>query len=99
MSKVLTKICPRCGIEFKTTRGYQVFCSHSCSNRNKERVAYALGDYDSSLKWERSAENGLWLCPYNMGVACSTRWCTTCGWNPVVAEARTAKILEAYGCV
>lgn len=96
MSKVFTKICPTCGIEFKTTNEWQTFCRKTCSNRGG---ASKGKDFDSSLKWERSSEDGKWLCPYTFGVACSGRRCSKCGWNPEVAEARTKKILESYGCV
>ena len=37
-------------------------------------------------------------CPYNEGVMCAhTADCATCGWNPDVAEERTADIRQKNG--
>ena len=96
MSKIFAKICPICGIEFKTSNERQTYCRKTCANRGCARKDK---EFDASLKWMKSSEYGKWLCPYSMGVDCSARRCSTCGWNPEVAEARTKKIREAYGCV
>ena len=89
MREVLTKICPKCGIEFKTVRGHQRFCSKSCSNRGRRKET---DDYDHSLEWKQSEEYGTWECPYQVNVGCLVRECSKCGWNPKVAQAR----LDAY---
>ena len=96
MSELLTKICPKCGIKFKTDNRMRKYCSESCSNRDRLRET---GDFDASLNWVKTGDSGTWECPYNMGVACSARWCSTCGWNPEVAEARKKAMEKAYGCI
>lgn len=93
---VYEKKCPTCGTLFKTNVERQKYCCHSCGHKN--RRSKEGGAFEESLLWEKT-EKGLWRCPYNMAVDCSERKCITCGWNPEVAEARTKKILEAYGCV
>lgn len=35
-------------------------------------------------------------CDHNPAVLCSEKKCDSCGWNPVVAEERRRKILEAH---
>ena len=89
MSEIYTKICPKCGIEFKTVRGYQKYCSTACSNRHRGQDK---GDFDPSLDWKRDHDDGKWKCPYQSSVGCFVRECSRCGWNPEVAKART----EAY---
>lgn len=88
---IYEKICPKCGIVFKTPRGYQVYCSKVCSNRGRR---IEKGDFDDSLDWKKTAEEGKWECPYNHGVACEIRECSRCGWNPEVAKARTEAYME-----
>lgn len=88
------KSCLYCGEEFVTDNNGRRYCCKTCANRGGEK---AIEDYDPTLDWEKTSEEGKWMCPYSMGVACSARKCSTCGWNPEVAEARNQKILEAYG--
>lgn len=83
--------CPYCGNEYKTDKEDQIFCSKHCSN--KGRQLYDRGDFDISLDWKRSSEDGKWFCPYQNYVSCTVRKCTTCGWNPIVAKARLNKIM------
>lgn len=35
------------------------------------------------------------LCPHNKQIPCEGMNCNNCGWNPVVAERRIAKVSEA----
>ena len=102
---IYEKVCPKCGNEFKTTRGYQKFCCKRCSNSGrtiekrdrtieKRDRTIEKGDFDKSLTWERIEEDGRWQCPYNLEVSCDVRYCNKCGWNPVVAEARFKAYME-----
>ena len=88
---IYEKVCPKCGTEFKTVRGYQKFCCKRCSNRGR---TIEKGDFDDSLTWEKIEEDGRWQCPYNLEVSCVVRNCSKCGWNPVVAEARLKAYME-----
>lgn len=47
-------------------------------------------------KWEK-AEGSFWKCRYQAHVRCADRNCAKCGWNPEVATARSAAILEKMG--
>ncbi len=47
-------------------------------------------------QWEK-AVGSFWKCQYQEHVMCADRNCTNCGWNPEVAAARTAAILEKMG--
>lgn len=87
------KTCPKCGIEFKTTMGYQKYCSHACSNRGRKTVGGT--DYDKTLVWVRcTGDYSTWECPYQSNVGCQTRECSKCGWNPKVAAARMEKFAQ-----
>ena len=79
---VYEKVCPTCGGKFKTAKRDQIFCCHTCANECRVK------DYGPDLKWDKTTGDR-WVCGYNIGVSCETRKCSTCGWNPEVAEART----------
>ena len=38
--------------------------------------------------------DGTIVCPFNDALDCPDQKCCKCGWNPVVAERRLAKIKE-----
>lgn len=86
------KKCPNCGLEFRTDRENQTYCCHACGNSGRRsKNPYKNEDFDKSLFW--SKRNGVFECPYNVGVGCTVRKCTTCGWNPEVAKARLDKFM------
>ena len=87
------KICIGCGKPFIGEHKDRVFCSHSCSNANRNKIG-ERAHYDHSLNWVKA--DGLWECPYQMNVGCTFRKCDKCGWNPKVAEARTKAFMEKY---
>lgn len=41
--------------------------------------------------FKKDYEEGM-LCHLNKGVICNDAKCDTCGWNPIVADARLKKI-------
>ena len=84
------KVCPGCGITFRTDRDRQVFCSHKCSSTNRS-MKCGMAHCDTSLNWKKI--NGVWVCPYKEEVGCTFRRCDVCGWNPEVAKARLDKIM------
>ena len=67
------------------------YCSRSCGNRG--RSLPREDDFDPALKWEL-VEDNRWQCPYEENVSCKLRKCTTCGWNPKVAEMRLKQFLR-----
>lgn len=42
-------------------------------------------------------QKGPFTCPYNEACRCSQMRCKACGWNPEVAQKRSAKILKNHG--
>ena len=90
---IYEKKCPHCGTVFKTPYENQVWCCHTCANRG--RRLSEKGDFDHSLVWEKDAEKK-WICPYQQNIGCKIRNCTTCGWNPKVAKARSKAFKEKY---
>ena len=97
MKKVYEKVCPVCGKDYVTEKKNQVCCCRKCSNKIKSR---RIHNYDASLVWERvPSDQSLWQCPYRECVACKTRDCDKCGWNPVVEKRRKAALLKRYAAM
>lgn len=93
MRKVLEKVCPICGKVFETNKEDQIFCGIKCANSVGKRRK--VESYDSSLEWQRvPSDQSLWQCPYQEWVACHSRYCNKCGWNPEVAKDRLEAVYE-----
>ena len=45
-------------------------------------------------KVEKQAKPYSYDCPYNEGCSCTTKDCYNCGWNPIVAKIRMAKLMH-----
>ena len=41
-------------------------------------------------------ENGQYVCPFNDQCRCAQMKCSSCGWNPVVAQQRLKDILREW---
>ena len=83
--------CKQCGTIFEggnPSHDYEC-CSRSCAAKYRWTVLNA-SDYDPDLDWKY--EDYRWNCPYHQGVACRTRRCSTCGWNPAVEKMRNLKL-------
>lgn len=52
-----------------------------------------MREYISRLK----TEHMVYDCQYNVGCGCEKRHCGSCGWNPVVAQERTEKLMKKMG--
>lgn len=89
-------ICKKCGKVFTGRSDYHsyLFCSKSCAALYRGETK-AGRDYDPELDWR--LKNNRWSCPYNEGVACRTRRCIRCGWNPEVERVRNQKLVVRYG--
>jgi hypothetical protein len=76
------KLCQYCGGPI-TGKGKK-YCSCSCAARatNQKRRGF------DNLPWVKVNDRE-YQCIFNTGVVCQDRECATCGWNPIVAEART----------
>ena len=61
----------------------------------ERQEAMEVYGYDPNLEWRY--ETHKWACPYNEGVTCERRTCTSCGWNPAVAKLRSLRIREKLG--
>lgn len=75
------KYCEYCGKEFKPNDYRQRFCTRQCGAKHRWGVEYA----------------GTGTCPHNNAVECSCRVCSKCGWNPKVAEERSARLEAKHG--
>ena len=83
--------CRTCGKTFlgqNESHTYR-FCSQRCAARYRWEVMEGQ-DYDPDLNWKY--EDSRWQCPYHQGVACRTRRCGSCGWNPAVEKLRNLKL-------
>ena len=79
-------ICEYCGKEMNR-KG--IYCSKSCAA--KAGWAIKLG-VDLTYDWKKVSQN-TYECRYNPEVACESRICTKCGWNPEVAKARLDNLM------
>lgn len=73
-------VCETCGTEFVSRLKGAKYCSHVCANQKNVT--------------RQKAED---TCPHNSHVICSNYGsgkCGACGWNPVVAEERSAKLRQ-----
>lgn len=69
--------CVECGKKTvdKSLRGNGMYCSPTCNKR-----AY--------LRRKGVLQSVVILCQYNEGVACDSKNCDGCGWNPDVEKKR-----------
>lgn len=73
-------VCETCGTEFVSRLKGAKYCSHVCANQK-------------TVKKQKQEK----LCPHNSHVVCGSFHsgkCGKCGWNPVVAQGRSAMIRE-----
>lgn len=85
------QVCKQCGKPFIPSNAskLQACCSKSCAAKWRWTSPEA-SEYDPDLEWKY--EDFKWVCPYHVNVACRTRRCNSCGWNPVVEKIRNAKL-------
>jgi hypothetical protein len=76
------RFCQCCGGPI-TGKGKK-YCSIRCSAKGSNNIQRARG---KTLPYANACDQEN-QCIYNPGVVCCSRECDTCGWNPVVAEAR-----------
>lgn len=76
--------CDYCGTKFEARAKTAKYCSHHCANsRYMDR------------RRKKKKEEEPTRCHYNQWVSCDKRCnCEACGWNPKVAEERTAMLRE-----
>lgn len=77
-------VCANCGATFITRKKDGKYCSWSCANRHK-RAGSGTKESEEFI-----------LCHYNQGVVCRQAKCESCGWNPMVSERRSEKILQKF---
>lgn len=71
--------CLNCGKKGRTNRSNQRFCDSHCRQIYHDKQRRPAAEFEK--------------CRFNKGVECSGGDCSTCGWNPDVAEARKAELV------
>lgn len=69
--------CEHCGKVFEARAKNAKYCSRRCANQKGNA--------------KRVRKEPL-RCPHNQEVYCEKPQCDSCGWNPVVAEERLARL-------
>lgn len=80
-------LCGKKGIDL-TTRQNQMFCSRNC----RQKYYYRMGMGGNIRKHKPRSP---YSCVHNQEIICKIHNCSTCGWNPEVAQKR--KEAFAYG--
>lgn len=83
--KVYEFVCQQCGKVKQVGRPSRIgkFCSHACADASRR----TLPGKGEPVRYD---------CKYNEGCQCSSQDCDSCGWNPVVAQARLLKFLGIH---
>lgn len=78
-------LCKNCGRDITPLDNRRrKFCSKECCD-SFHKKKYKNEDFKPYIEPE-------FICPHNEGISCLCKNCSTCGWNPEVAQKR----MEAY---